>query len=189
MWMTETQTFENPDFPYGEYQVEGNLSAARRREWLQLLRELPDQLESAVADLTPAQLATCYRRWTITQIVHHLADAQLNWFLRFKQAMTLLRPTIMPFDEDVWTELADAHSADIRPSLQIIRGINARWYELCQYMPDEDFARVMHHPQRPQDVSLDQALALSTWHTYHHLSQIQWLRKNRLVIESVETAV
>jgi len=176
--MTNSTAYSNPDYPFGIFTAEPKLSPERRSEWLAMLRSYPKKLETALSDLSPSQLAVCYRRWSVTQIVHHLADAQLNWFARFKQALTMLRPTIIPFDETVWSQLADSLAADFRPSLQIISGINSRWYELCQYLPDEDYSRVMYHPERQEEISLDLALSMSTWHCYHHLAQIQWMQQN-----------
>ncbi|MBL8888625.1 MAG: putative metal-dependent hydrolase [Planctomycetaceae bacterium] len=175
--MSDAKIYSNPDFPFGAFTREPKLTPERRTEWREMLKVYPKKLSLAIADLEPGQLAMCYRRWTVTQIVHHVADAQLNWFMRFKQALTTLRPTIIPFDETIWSQLADSLAADCRPSLDIIAGINQRWYELCLYMPDEDYSRVMFHPERQEDISLDLALAMSTWHGYHHLAQIQWLKQ------------
>jgi hypothetical protein len=171
-------TYSNPDYPFGVFAAEPKLSTQRRSELLEMLRAYPKKLDAVLIGLSPSQLAVCYRRWSVTQIVHHLADAQLNWFMRFKQALTMLRPTIIPFDETLWAQLADSLAADYRPSLAIISGINGRWYELCQYLPEEDYSRVMYHPERQEEISLDLALSMSTWHCHHHLAQIQWLQQN-----------
>jgi hypothetical protein len=69
-------------------------------------------------------------------------------------------------------------SADIEPSLAIIRGVCGRWCELCRYMPPEDFGRLIFHPEKNAELTLDQALSMATWHGYHHLGQLQWLRQH-----------
>lgn len=176
--MNEPASFQNPDFPFGEFQAEPRMSESRRMEWLVRMREFPVRLEADLSDLTAAELSTCYRRWTVSQIVHHVADAQLNWFLRFKFALTELRPQVHPFDESKWIEMPDGLAANIKPSLDIIRGINARWWELCQFTPAEDFTRTMFHPERNAELTLDDVLVMATWHCCHHLAQIQWMRKH-----------
>lgn len=170
-----------PDFPFGEYVKETKLDQGRRDELLLQLKSFPKPLELAVSELTPEQREQTYRKWSIVQIVNHLADAQMNWFLRFKQALTMLNPTIVAYEQSDWVELADALSPDLAPSLAIIRGINARWFELASYMPGEDFSRAMVHPEHSEAVTLDYALSLSTWHCYHHLAQIHWMQKNIFV--------
>jgi hypothetical protein len=40
-------------------------------------------------------------------VVHHLADSHLNSLIRFKFALTEDRPTIKPYFEARWAELAE----------------------------------------------------------------------------------
>lgn len=173
-----TQTYANPEFPFGEFQKETKLSDQRRAEILQQVKAFPAKLSAALIDLTLEQKERTYRQWTIIQIVNHLGDAQMNWFLRFKQALTTLRPTVVPYDQSDWVQLADAISPDLTASLAIIQGVNARWFELASYMPSEDFGRTMVHPEHGKELTLDHALSLSTWHCYHHLAQIDWMKSN-----------
>ena len=46
------------------------------------------------------------------QVIHHVPDSHLNAYIRFKLALTESEPTIKPYDEKQWAELADvrAHS-------------------------------------------------------------------------------
>jgi uncharacterized damage-inducible protein DinB len=62
------------------------LTAAERHDLMAQLRCLPAAVETAVKDLSDAQLNTPYREggWTVGQVVHHLADSQLNGFVRMK---------------------------------------------------------------------------------------------------------
>ncbi len=70
------------------------------------LAEAPNRLRAAVANLSDSQLDTPYRPdgWTVRQVVHHLADAQLNWYVRTKLALTEDEPVIRPYDEALWAE-------------------------------------------------------------------------------------
>lgn len=168
-----------PEYPFGSYQTEDKLSVERRAEIFQQVADFPALLNAAVDDLSVPELEQVYRNWTVAQIVNHLADAQMNWFIRFKLALTVLEPTIMPYDQSDWVKLADATHCDLAPSLAIISGVNQRWAELGGWVLPEDFARTMAHPEHDQSLTLDHALSLSNWHCYHHLAQIQWLRKEK----------
>lgn len=171
---------EAPEFPFGEYATESQLTEPRRDEILRQLTRFPASLEEALDQVGVERTATVYRAWTISQIVHHLADAQMNWFLRFKVALTTLNPMIVPYDQSDWARLVDANDSDLTPSVKIIQGIHHRWSELGYATPPEDYARTMQHPEHPEPLTLDHALSLATWHCYHHLGQIQWLLANRL---------
>ena len=88
-------------YPIGPFQAEVRISDANRREFLSQIAEAPKGLRAAVEGLSAEQLDTAYRLegWTVRQVVHHLADAHLNWYVRTKLALTESRPTIKPYAE------------------------------------------------------------------------------------------
>ena len=95
--------------------------------------------------LDEAQLDTPYRPggWTVRQTVHHVADSHMNSFIRFRLALTETEPTISPYDQAAWGELADSRAAPVELSLQLIENLHARWVVLLKAMSDADFARVV----------------------------------------------
>lgn len=169
-----------PEFPFGPYQKESQLADKRRNEILDQLTVFPGMLQKALDGISQPQLGTVYRNWTIAQIVNHLADAQMNWFIRFKQALTTLTPAIASYEQSEWARLVDGSDQDLAPSLAIIDGVHQRWSNLAFSTPPEDYARTMSHPEHPEPLTMDHALSLANWHCYHHLAQIQWLRTEKL---------
>src|SRR5882757_8687329 len=101
-----------PDFPAGRYVSELPISMARRGELISEIEQLPVQLRRLVEGMSESQLQTRYKNWTVRQIVHHLADSHMNSFIRFRLALTEDRPAIRPYDETLWSELADSKTAD-----------------------------------------------------------------------------
>ena len=67
-----------PEFPAGRYVSELPLSAARRGELIDEIAELPGRLRQLAGGMNESQLMARYRKWTVRQIVHHLADSHLN---------------------------------------------------------------------------------------------------------------
>ncbi len=104
------------------------------RRQIETLRALPQALRSAVAGLSDAQLDTPYREggWTVRQVVHHLADSHGNSFFRFKLALTEEWPTIKPYDEAAWANLADSRTLAIEPALTMLSGLHERWVALLE---------------------------------------------------------
>src|SRR4051812_26968170 len=113
-------------YPIGPYKPE---NAVSRSEALLQMRALPSELRAAVAGLSEAQLDTPYRPegWTVRQVVHHLADSQMHWYIRTKLALTEANPTIKPYDEQPWSVLADAQANPVEDSLNILDGLYVRW--------------------------------------------------------------
>jgi uncharacterized damage-inducible protein DinB len=131
-----------------------------------------------VAGLTPLQLDTPYRRggWTIRQVVHHLADAQMNWYIRTKLAVTEDVPLINAYDEVRWAETPDARTGPIEPSLLLLEGLYQRWTALFLSLTADEWDRRLVHPERGPLV-LDTTLGMHVWHGLHHTAQIAALKE------------
>lgn len=164
-------------FPIGKFDENIEITPEKRRQLIQTIAELPDKVKLATSKLTEDQLDTPYRPegWTVRQTVHHIADSHLNAFSRFKLALTEDTPTIRPYFEDRWAELADSRMP-IDVSIKIIEGIHARWSNLLQSMTDEDFAKKLNHPDSGL-WTLERMLALYGWHCRHHTAHITNLRE------------
>ena len=109
------------------------------------------------------------------QVVHHLADAQLNWYIRTKLALTEDKPTIKPFDEARWAELEDARCGPIEPSLFLLDGLYQRWVKLFEGLAPADWTREFLHPERG-DLTIEYTLPMQVWHGCHHTAHITQLR-------------
>jgi uncharacterized damage-inducible protein DinB len=171
---------EPAEFPAGPFTPPGVHDPRQREGWIRELQQTPARLSQLVSGLSAEQLDTTYRNWTIRQLVHHLADGHLNVYLRFKLALTEEQPTIKPFDESLWSLLADARQLDIAPSLQIFSGVHARWTYLLQSLEPSAFERSYYHPANKEIVPLWRALAYYVWHANHHMTQIEWVKKHKL---------
>ena len=73
----------SPDVRYtiGRFDFKDPSHPGDRQLFLTHLAEAPSKLRTAAAGLSDSQLDTRYRPggWTVRQVVHHLADAQVNW--------------------------------------------------------------------------------------------------------------
>ena len=163
-------------YPIGRFNPPASILPGIRAEHIQSLRQLPAQLRTAVNGLTDAQLDTPYRDggWTVRQVVHHLPDSHGNCYVRFKLALTEDWPTIKPYDEAAWAELADS-KMPVDGSLAFIEGLHERWVALLESMTELDFYKGFNHPERGR-MTLDQTLALYDWHSRHHTAHITSLR-------------
>jgi len=144
---------------------------------IRTLRQLGSRLREAVNGLTEAQLDTPYRDggWTVQQVVHHLADSHVNSYVRFKLALTEDWPTIKPYDEAAWAELAD-NRLPIEVSLKFVEALHERWVDLLEQMTEEDFQKGFMHPERGRQ-TLAVSLSLYAWHARHHTAHITSLRR------------
>ena len=145
---------------------------------IQEIADTPANLRASVAGLSAEQLDTPYRPggWTVRQVVHHVPDSHMNSYVRFRLALTEDEPTIKPYDESRWAELADSRTARIETSLALLESLHERWVLLLRSLSPADFRRQFRHPELGV-VSLEKNLALYAWHGRHHVAHITSLRE------------
>lgn len=168
----------DPRYPIGKFHYEGPPSAEVREQLIGDIERTPAALRSAVQGLSVPQLDTAYRDggWTVRQVVHHVPDSHLNAYVRFKLALTEDEPTIKPYAEDRWAELADTKTTPIEVSLTLLECVHDRWVRLLRAFTPTDWKRQFRHPELGV-VSLEKSLALYSWHGRHHVAHVTELRK------------
>ena len=163
-------------YPIGRFSPAASREPGIRATQIQTVRLLPERLRAAVNGLSDAQLDTPYREggWTVRQVVHHVADSHAMAYTRCKLALTEDWPTINPYQEAVWANLAD-NRLPIDVSIGLIAGLHARWAALLESLSDKDFEKGYNHPERGRQTLAD-ALAMYDWHSRHHTAHITSLR-------------
>jgi uncharacterized damage-inducible protein DinB len=165
-------------FPIGKFHFDGPLTEQQKQTALDDIARTPENLRAAIKGLSEAQLDTPYRPggWTVRQVVHHVPDSHLNSYVRFKLALTEDEPTIKPYAEDRWAELADTKSTPVEVSLTMLDALHDRWVRLLRSLSPEEWKRTFRHPDLGA-MTLEKTLALYAWHGRHHVSHITSLRE------------
>ena len=166
-------------YPVGKFDGKTTLTDAERRQKIEILIATPAWLRAAVDSLNDKQLDTPYREggWTVRQTVHHVTDSHMNAYMRTKLALTEDNPTIKPYLEARWAELADSREPLDGP-LDLLELLHQKWIKLLRSMSAQDFARTFRHPETPdQPRTLDSLLGIYAWHGPHHCAHITRLRE------------
>jgi hypothetical protein len=114
-------------------------------------------------------------KWSVRQVVCHLADAEIAGAMRFRQIVAEDRPTIQAFDEKAWAANLDygkRKPSRVIETFRIIRGEN---YELLKSLPEEAFERVGIHSVRGP-MTLLEWLKIYTNHPEKHTVQLRAVR-------------
>jgi hypothetical protein len=165
-------------YPIGKFHFDGALSEEHKQVALEEIAQTPANLRAAIKGLSEPQLDTPYRPegWTVRQVVHHVPDSHLNSYVRFKLALTEDEPTIKPYAEDRWAELADTKITPVEVSLTLLESLHDRWVRLLRSLSAEEWQRTFRHPALGA-MTLEKTLALYAWHGRHHVAHIAELRK------------
>jgi len=147
------------------------------REVAGRLGGFPQQVADAVSGLSDEQLDTPYRAggWTVRQVVHHLADAHINGYVRTKLALTEGFPVLRTYEQDAWSALPDA-ALPIGPSMALLETLHARWAALVSLLDDASLARQAYHPESGA-MSVAELLEIYVRHCDNHLGQILDLKR------------
>ena len=114
-------------------------------------------------------------KWSVLQVVQHLADSDLVWAYRVRRILADDRPTISGYDQDLWAErlrYADARLEDALEQFAAVRRANLR---LLRALEPDQWSRVGIHSERGEE-SVAHLTKLYAAHDLVHLRQIARIR-------------
>jgi hypothetical protein len=159
--------------------VNSILQALGSREPLAVLAETPVALRQAVAGLSRDQDGTAERpgKWSVRQVVQHLADSELVGGFRFRMVLAHDAPELPAYDQDLWAERLRYQDADLETALTDFASLRALNLRVLRGATPEDLkTRVMRHSERG-DEPLGYMLSLYAGHDLVHLAQIRRIRQ------------
>jgi len=115
-------------------------------------------------------------KWSIRQVVAHLADMELVAAHRFRTVIAEDHPTLPAVDQDAWARNLDYARRKPKQSLETFRRIRAENYELLKDLPPAVFDRAGHHTADGR-VTLLQLVAGYAEHAESHARQLQQMRE------------
>ena len=162
-------------YPIGQPELPTQpLTPAERAGYIEQLAALPAQLTAAARRAGGAGLEQSYRpgSWSGRQVIHHVADVHLNFYLRYRLALTEDNPTIRAFDMNAWAALPDNDAVPVTVSLALLEALHSRWVTLLWHLTEAEWQRTFYHPLYERTYTLDQALVQYSWHGRHHLAHL-----------------
>ena len=151
-------------YPIGKLQVPKKVTLENIQEWLKEIETYTIRLRETVDSLSDEVLSRTYRdgSWTVRQLVHHIADSQLNMFQRLKLALTDENPTVPAFDQEKWAIQPDT-KLPIESSIKMLEGINERIVSLGYSLTEEQLDRAFTHQENGK-ITVATKVAKLAWH-------------------------
>src|SRR5699024_9516437 len=125
-------------FPIGELTVPETVTLEHVNEWLEKIASYTARLTETVDSLNEEELNKTYREgsWNVRQLVHHIADSQVNMYQRLKFALTDDNPIVPASIQDNWALQPDTE-LPMQSSLKILERINKRIVALGHTLTEE----------------------------------------------------
>jgi hypothetical protein len=114
-------------------------------------------------------------KWTIRQLMCHLADSELVGAERFRRVIAEKDAILQGYDQEAWAANLDYHRRKFSQALETFRNIRGENYELLKSLPEEAFARTGQHSERGP-VTLRDLLQTYAEHAEGHARQIKEAR-------------
>jgi uncharacterized damage-inducible protein DinB len=138
----------------------------------------PRTLRQAVTGLTREQLTArpVPGKWSILEVVCHIADFEPVYTERMKRVIALEKPTFLGADENLFAAKLAYHDRDLEEELKIIETTRSQMARILRTLPQSALERVGNHDERGPR-TLENLVATITNHIPHHLKFIAEKRK------------
>lgn len=134
----------------------------------------PDELVKLVATLPAGShdFHPAPGKWTIREILVHLAEAEAVGFSRIRRAIAEPGTAVFAYDQDAWAREADYAHQDIILALTLFSALRDSTVALLNQLPPEAFSRTIQHPERGT-MTLTDVVELYIRHVTVHINQIR----------------
>ncbi len=116
--------------------------------------------------------------WSVRDVVHHVADAELTGAVRLRRLLTEDGPFLPAFDEEVYRQRLGYAVRPIEPALDGVRAVHATTAELLDGLTASDWTRAGTHSEEGA-YPLERWLQFHAAHTHEHAAQIRQLHLAR----------
>ncbi|MGI4828841.1 MAG: DinB family protein [Janthinobacterium lividum] len=151
------------------------------RDPVAVMRETPGQLADLLKTLSPEQIERkpAPHKWSIREILCHLADCEIVWAWRMRQIYGAENPTLQPFEQDPWSRAYDGvgyTTAAARTTWTALRQWNL---DLIEGLSEGDKHRPAQHLELGP-VTLETVIEIVAGHDLHHLDSLAKLAHTQL---------
>jgi hypothetical protein len=147
-----------------------------------------NRIRKSIEGLTESELKErpIPKKWSIWEIIFHLADAEILGASRVRQAFTQSNKPLAYYNPDIWATQMDYQNAStesFEQQLQLLELLRITSLRIFKMAKEEDWNKTVSHPERGE-VTLKNILQLYADHTERHLAQI--LERRTLLGKTIE---
>jgi hypothetical protein len=115
-------------------------------------------------------------KWSARQILCHLADTELAFAFRLRQALAEPHHVIQPFDQDKWAAPYGAFEA--RAAVDVFGAVRNWNITLIKTIPATKLSKPLTHPERGE-MTFQVLIDTMAGHDLNHLRQLEGIASRR----------
>lgn len=137
-----------------------------------------DALQAEIAGIDDAILCRPEKpgKWSIMQVIQHLADSEVVYRYRMRKILAQPTPDIHGYDQDLWATHLNYNEMDLREALEIIRVLRTANLNMLRGLTEAQLERYGRHNERGSE-SIRKHLQMLAGHDILHLNQIRRIKK------------
>jgi hypothetical protein len=179
------------DFSFGPYAFDhGSFRSERvtnqeRRQKIESYGTAYNQLVEALQQFPPEvwQFKPSPDRWSIHEIVVHIADSEANSYIRCRRFIAEPGQAVMAYDEMGWAASLRYHDQSPEEALELFKWLRLKSYKLIKSLPEAVWANTVYHPENGI-MTLEDWLDIYERHIPDHVTQMRanyeaWLKTNK----------
>jgi hypothetical protein len=115
-------------------------------------------------------------KWSILQVLQHLADSEL--VLRYRMRFILAQPgaEIIGYDQDLWATGLHYNEANLADTLELLRELREANLKMLRSLSDEQMERYGLHNERGRE-SVRKMMRMTAGHDLLHRNQIKRIKR------------
>ncbi len=114
--------------------------------------------------------STAPGKWTAREILCHLADCEVAFAFRLRQALAEPRHVIQPFDQEAWAQCYPGLS--VKSALDAFGALRAWNIALLAAAPAAAWSKMVNHPERG-DITFQTVVETMGGHDLNHIAQLE----------------
>lgn len=111
-------------------------------------------------------------RWTIHEIVVHIADSEANSYVRCRRLVAEPGSAVLGYDEERWARELHYHQQNPEDALALFKWLRLKSYTLIKDLPESYWSHTIEHSESGA-MTLDDWLAIYERHVSEHIAQMQ----------------
>ena len=154
------------------------LNHSRGKDPVRLQQAAPRKLASLTKGLNKKRLTLRPEpgKWSIGEILAHLADAELVVGFRLRLILASNGTPIQAFDQDAWADTFSYSRRDPKTSLETFRLLRENNLRLLSSVPRGLWKNYGQHQERGKE-SVDHIVRMMAGHDLNHMLQIEKIAK------------
>jgi uncharacterized damage-inducible protein DinB len=139
---------------------------------LDVISETPSRLAQLLETIGPERMEKppAPGKWSARDILAHLADGEIAFGFRLRQALAEDHHVIQPFDQDLWAQ--GYSGCDARLALAALSALRAWNIALIQSVKPADLSKPVTHPERGT-MTFQTIVETMAGHDRNHIKQIE----------------